>query len=1421
MMDSTRSSFRSPTGLARTGLLLFGLILVTLLAKAHVGKIPEAGPELSGGPAESGFQSPPDPSPGARINPNFGRLPLIFEPNQGQTDSRVKFLCRTPGATVFLTANEAVFTFPSGGPGESPARRGTIAADRRNSGRGVFPGEGERPVGFDPLQRSMIGLGLREPWKDPASLENSPGMARPSRRQPAWARGPSALRMQLVEANAQAEIEGLERLSGVSNYFIGNDPGKWRTKVPHYAKVRYRDVYPGIDLVYYGNERNLEYDFVLRPGADPNLIRLAFEGTDGIEVDQKSGDLLVKMDSIILRQFRPRVYQVVGKRHLERKVAFLVKDPATVAFKVESFDPGTALVIDPVIGYSSYLGGVEPDRAQSVAVDKEGNVYLAGITASADFPTTPLAPQPNHSGTTCGGIPPGPCEQAFVAKLSATGDAILYSTFLGGTVSVPDFPGGDRAYGLAVDAMGAAYVGGSTQSADFPMVNAIQAQNRGGEDGFAVKLDSTGSALLYSTYLGGSDFDGVLGVAASDDGAAVLTGYRSTDFPLSSTSHRSFGEGKGAFVVKLDQAGSRLTYSAFIGACTGYAISIDADGSAYVTGDARPGFPVTNATQGTFAGANDIYGDAFLFKLDPTGNAMLFSTYLGGSGSDYGVDLALDPSGDIAVTGLTRSKDFPTTATAFERTYEGFGKQPVNHFVTKFNPAGEVVYSTYLLSLGRDWSFRAGIAMDSGGNAWVAGSTSSPDFPLFDPLQSVYGGSVDRNLEAGGDLEDFDAFLVQLDPSGSRLLFSTFLGGTRADHAHAIAMGSNDSVYVAGATRSDDFPILQGVQASYGGNDSPPYGGNLGDAFVLKLMTIPQVTLSQSTTAFATDGGGGAISVSAPPGLSWKATSQADWITVDSGQAGVGNGTVVYSISPTALNAPKRQGTIVIAGRVFTVVQEPEDLFVPVILSVAGLNGAFFTSELTFTNRSRHQDASLEITYTASPQFPGGGGTVSVTLPAGRQRVVADGIAFLRALGLPLSEGGQHLGTLRIRVSGTPVSELGVTVRTTTPVPNGRAGLSYSAIRTSQLLTETAYLCGLQQTATDRSNVALQNAGRAEDGDVVLRLTVFSGHPALPLEKALAEQRLSPGEFRQISGILHAEGLDLSSGYVRVERISGTAPFYAYAVVNDQGTSDGSFVTPRTEAPTELAVNAGGWWLPVVVKTRLFSSEAILTNFSSEKKFVQARYRAEAIQNESKSISHELELAAGEQLIIPDFVQYLREKGVAVLEDSDRDYAGALFVSPRVASGRVLLEAPDRFFAGARTSTQGANGRYGVFYAASDSVSQASVWLSGLQQTSETRTNLALLHLGGAEEQSGVFRIELYDGATGLRVGNVDRVALARGQWLQINSVLANYSSGVEQAYARVVPIDGNGPFIAYAVVNDGAVPGQRSGDGAFVMSSP
>ena len=481
-------------------------------------------------------------------------------------------------------------------------------------------------------------------------------------------------------------------------------------------------------------------------------------------------------------------------------------------------------------------------------------------------------------------------------------------------------------------------------------------------------------------------------------------------------------------------------------------------------------------------------------------------------------------------------------------------------------------------------------------------------------------------------------------------------------------------------------------------------------------------------------------------------------------------------------------------------------LFVPVILSAAGRSNSFFTSELTLTNRG---DGEVKLDYTYTAHRGGGSGKTSGVLAPGMQKIETDALTYLRGLGVPIPETGNRIGTLR--VEARLGSEVEAVVRTTTAVPDGRAGLAYPGVAEEEGFTEAVYLCGLRQNSRDRSNVAFQNMGVPEEGAIVLRTTVYSGEAADASPRVLEDITLEPGGFHQYSGllgVLESVGGD-RQGYVKVERVEGRAPFYAYGVINDQANSDGSFVFPVAASWLEGRM---GQTLPVIVETSEFTSELTVTNFSEEPRTLDFQFVAEQVKTDDKTAAFTMTLEAGQQEIVAEVVEALRRQEVAGLGTSRGFYAGPLFV---VAEGGDM----SGIVIGARTGSQGEGGQYSVFYNAVPEGAGFSevAWVEGLQQNQEYRSNLALVNTGEVDGSASVFHLEIYDGETGLLAETVVTKEIPARRWHQINGILGSYAPETRQGYIQILKVSGENPFLAYGVVNDGGAPGERSGDGAYL----
>ncbi|MHB8798170.1 MAG: hypothetical protein ACYDBY_06865 [Thermoanaerobaculia bacterium] len=564
--------------------------------------------------------------------------------------------------------------------------------------------------------------------------------------------------------------------------------------------------------------------------------------------------------------------------------------------------------------------------------------------------------------------------------------------------------------------------------------------------------------------------------------------------------------------------------------------------------------------------------------------------------------------------------------------------------------------------------------------------------------------------------------------------------------------------------------------------------------------------------SFGAAGGRGTIQVTPSSGCPWTATSEVPWVVLTSGWSGTSAGSLTYSVAPNLDSSP-RTGTLRIGTASFEVEQSGGTtttegvVFVPVVLDVFGVAPSHYTSELTLTNRST-RDAALRLAYTGAATLGGSAGSATVTLPAGRQLVEPDAIAYLGRLGVGVPATAPRGGTLAVAVSGVAsISEVAATVRTTTAVANGQAGLAYGGTPAWRALAGAAYVCGLRENATDRSNLALQNAGAPSDGDVTLRVTVCSGDSSARVVRS--DETLRPGGFLQVSGILGLHGM--TNGYAKVERVGGTAPWYAYGVVNDQKNSDGSFVPPQpaTTAPVSSLT------VPVVIEASVYTSELVATNWSSRARTLTLSFVSDQVDLPDHAASVPLQLGAGAQVILPNVFGYFREHAAPGIGPAGSGYVGALFVtsSDGDLSGIVV---------GARTSSPGGGGRYGLFYPATPSggASTDAAWLYGLQQNAANRTNLAIVNTGEAGGDDDVFAVDVYDGATGRLVHTATGLTVKAKRWWQQNNALSTWAPGVADGYVRVRRTSGTNPFIAYAVINDGGGPQQRSDDGAFLPAS-
>ncbi len=728
------------------------------------------------------------PSPGAlnAARASFAKLPLSFEENAGQTDGRVKYTSRGAGYNLFLTSDEAVFALHGGSTSANCSRlsektRANCAGSSKNAGEG------------------------------------------------------SILWLKMLGANASAQVTGTDVLPGKVNYYIGNNPSKWRTGVRQYGRVSYSGIYPGVDLTYYGNQQQLESDFVVAPGTNPRSIEFEVKGANRSRLDTQ-GNLLLSTNSGNVQLLRPVVYQIIQGSRREISGRYVLRSGNRVGFAVGAYDRREKLIIDPTLVYATYLGGSSlssGDNAQAIAIDASGNAYVTGQGSTADFPGSDIAGPPVSELS----------DFAFVTVFSPTGSPasssapgqLIYSTILSGSSGLA------IGNGIGVDSSKNAYIAGSTSATDFPMVNPFQATygdptQSGFVAGLANASSSTPGALIYSTYFGGrntNDTSELQGLFADSTGNVYVVGdTTSPNFPTVNSLPQLLNGFQNVVVAKFNNQG-QAQYSTYLGgngSDFGTSISADASGNAYITGyTSSSNFPLQTAPapfQSARAGSENV----FVSKLAFTGSTLSMpnSTYVGGNSTDQAMGIAVDSATppNVYVTGETTSSTFPFTAGALSTTNAG----GTDAFITKVKgDFTALTYSTYLGGSGTDIGYAIGL--DASNNAYVTGSTTSVNFPTKLPLQS-----------ANGSVSGTNAFLAELNTTGTALNYSTYLGGTGTDAAFGIAVDSTGNAYIAGKTTSANFPVMSG-----GGAGTSPFqgqiGGSAGNAFVAKISPAAAAAL--------------------------------------------------------------------------------------------------------------------------------------------------------------------------------------------------------------------------------------------------------------------------------------------------------------------------------------------------------------------------------------------------------------------------------------------------------------------------------------------------------------------------------------------------------------------------------------------------
>lgn len=700
----------------------------------------------------------------------YGKLPIVFEPNQGQLGGETMFLTHESGFTVLFQQDSVEF----------------------------FSGREQTPV-----------------------------------------------TLRLGHTSLPSPIAGEDLQEGRTNYLIGNDPSKWHTGIPNYRKIHYSHIYPGIDLSFYGNGQHLEHDFTVAPGSDPRQIQLSLDGPGKLKKGH-DGQVSFKTKEGFLVFASPVAYQEVGKDRKLVKASFVARGNK-LSFKVGDYDKSLPLVIDPVLVYSTYMGGPESGDGFKIAVDAAGNAYLTGLTFDSTFPTTPSAFQ-----TTCASCPNN--GDVFVAKLNPTGTALVYSTYLGGSLT-------DQVESIAVDGNGNAIIGGQTASTDFPTLP-VAGTTFNNSTGFITSLNAAGSALNWSHFSGGTNGfdDAVFAVAVDQNNNAYAAGLTaSSDFPTTpgTIPHAPTGfPVNDVFVLKFDSTGAQQ-YSAVLGhngsPSDGFAnsfgvggMTVDSTGEAVVVGSATAGMPTT---PGSFdpvqhATPNTQSRNVFLVKIAADASALVFGTYLGGSGGDIGSAVTLDPAGNIYVTGSVGTADFPTTPGAFQTKFA----PPFNccgAFAAKFDSTGtSLLYSTFLggTKVSAASTQANSIAVDpTTGNAYVAGDTSDTSFPLVHPIR----GFSSANL--GGPRE---SFVAELNADASAVLFSTVFSGSVGTGNTSVALDANNAVYLGGTSFDPDLPTTTGAFKTT--VPPPPQFSQVNAPYIAKIdPSIPSPTACPSTLSLS------------------------------------------------------------------------------------------------------------------------------------------------------------------------------------------------------------------------------------------------------------------------------------------------------------------------------------------------------------------------------------------------------------------------------------------------------------------------------------------------------------------------------------------------------------------------------------------
>jgi hypothetical protein len=741
----------------------------------------------------------------ARVLAFFEKQPLFFIENLGQIDERVSYYMNGKNGTIYFTREGIVYDLWSQ---KTPTTTRSHLSD---------PIAKTEPDVFERLSFTLKPVGAKSGFR----------------------------------------IMAKEKLSGRVNYLIGNDSSKWTTDIPIYREILYQDIFEGIDLKIYGNNTQMEYDFVVNPGADPRTIKMVFEGIERLGIALEKGDLIIKTHSSELRHLKPLIYQEIeGKRHIIEGSFTLAEN--SFGFDVKVYNKNFPLIIDPItLSYSTYLGGNANDTGTGITVDQAGNAYITGYTYSSDFPTV-NAYRPTKS--------PDYNPDVFVTKLNSNGSALVYSTYLGGGST-------DWGNGIDVDKDGNVYVTGYTTSNDFPLWYPLYTYHGHQQDVFVTKIRDGGGSLVYSTLLEGNAMDIGTAIATDEGGYAFVTGYtRSSNFPTEN-SLQTYQGGTDVFVTELNSLGTRLVYSTYLGGtgddvATGIDTYITEDKHyeyTYVTGYTNSSnFPTQNPLH-TFKGDFDAF--VTKIKLIASGITLAYSTYLGGSSEDRANGIVVDQIANAYVTGSTSSTDFPTHS-----PFQAYNKGQTDAFLTKINDATlDLGYSTYLGGSSSDGAMA--VALDQVGNAYVTGSTNSSDFPILNQ-PPMNGGT-------------WDVFVSKFFSDGSALGYSLGdLGGSYWDEGLDIAVDQAGNAYITGYTRSSNFPTKNALYPDPGGSGTSSAAN---DAFVVKLSEgdLPNLMYWQASQ-------NGSFSITPKSNISWGDEVTVNYAYQNNGTADIPDGTRFY-----------------------------------------------------------------------------------------------------------------------------------------------------------------------------------------------------------------------------------------------------------------------------------------------------------------------------------------------------------------------------------------------------------------------------------------------------------------------------------------------------------------------------------------------